>query len=321
MAQAEKIPVAAVVGPTASGKSRLAAELALRLGGEVISADSMQIYEGMDIGTAKPTAAEMRGVPHHLIGTVPLTHPFSVADYVAEAAKVIAQIRARGSLPVLTGGTGLYVRSLLQNIAFTESDRDGALRAALGEKAAREGAQALVEELARFDPESARRIHPNNIPRVIRAIEIYRTTGVTMTEQLRRSREAPSPYRSCVIGLDFQDRQTLYDRINRRVDEMMENGLLAEAEKIFRQEGARTAAQAIGYKELFPYLRGEITLSEAVEKIKCETRHYAKRQLTWFRRDEEIHWLPADTLSFEQLADRAAAMISRELGQSPAPIE
>lgn len=317
MAQTEKIPVAAVVGPTASGKSRLAVELALRFGGEVISADSMQIYKEMTIGTAKPTAEEMRGVPHHLIGAVPLSRPFSVADYVAAAAETIAQVHARGKLPVLAGGTGLYVRSLLQNVTFTENDRDEALREALRQKAGREGAQALVEELAQFDPESAQRIHPNNVPRVIRAIEIYRTTGMTMTEQLRRSREIPSPYRSCIIGLTFRSRRTLYDRIDRRVDGMMENGLLDEAKEILGRKGAQTALQAIGYKELLPYLEGECTLPEAVEKIKRETRHYAKRQLTWFRRDEEIRWLMADELPFEQLADRAAALLARELERKP----
>lgn len=315
MGETQKIPVAAVVGPTASGKSRLAVELALRFGGEVISADSMQIYREMSIGTARPTPEEMRGVPHHLIGTVPLSRPFSVADFVAAASEKIREVDARGRLPVVAGGTGLYVRSLLQNITFSEHDGDPALREALRRRAEREGVLPLMEELARFDPESARRIHPNNIPRVIRAIEIYRTSGITMTEQLKRSRAVPSPYRSCVIGLDYQNRRTLYDRIDRRVDDMIKSGLPEEAKRIFEADGAQTARQAIGYKELFPYFQGNCTLDEAVEKIKRETRRYAKRQLTWFRRDGEIRWIMADGLSFSQIAGQAVQIVSKELGR------
>lgn len=314
MEQTEKIPVAAVVGPTASGKSKLAVELALRFGGEVISADSMQIYRGMNIGTAKPTQEEMRGVPHHLIDFAPLSHPFSVADYVALASRTIAEVHARGRLPVIAGGTGLYVRSLLHNITFTENDKDNSLRESLRLKAEREGADALLRELSEFDPESAQRIHPNNLPRVIRAIEIYRTTGMTMTEQLERSRTVPSPYRSCVVGLDYRDRRTLYDRINRRVDVMIEKGLLREAQEILRQDGAQTALQAIGYKELQPYFSGECSLTAAVETIKQETRRYAKRQLTWFRRDGEVHWIMADGLSFSQISVQAETVVSAELG-------
>ncbi len=309
-----RIPVAAVVGPTASGKSRLAVELALRRGGEVISADSMQIYQGMSIGTAKPTEEEMCGVPHHLIGFAPLSHSFSVADYVPLAAQCIAEVRERGNLPILAGGTGLYVRSLLQNIDFAETDRDDALRAQLQEQAQREGTEPLMEELRRIDPESAARIHPNNIPRVIRAIEIYRTTGATMTEQLARSRQTPTPYRSCVIGLDFRDRAVLYDRINRRVDDMMASGLLEEAREVLSQH-SETALQAIGYKELQPYFSGDCTLEQAAERIKQETRHYAKRQLTWFRRDQNIHWLFVDDYSeFEELAAQALRLLDETFG-------
>jgi tRNA dimethylallyltransferase len=313
MESTKKIPVVAVVGPTASGKSRLAVELALRKNGEVISADSMQIYKGMQIGTAKPTSQEMRGVPHHLIDFVELTQPFSVADYVELAAKCIEEIHSRGKLPILAGGTGLYVRSLLHNIQFTESDRDEALRAALSQKAEQEGPQALLEELRQFDPESAERIHPNNVGRIIRAIEIYRTSGITMTEQIKRSKQIPTPYQACVIGLDYRNRQTLYDRINLRVDQMMESGLLAEAKEVLSHPGAPTALQAIGYKELAPYLSGECPLDEAVERIKRETRRYAKRQLTWFRRDEEVHWIMADDyVDFDHLADEAVRITEQE---------
>ncbi|TQI65848.1 tRNA (adenosine(37)-N6)-dimethylallyltransferase MiaA [Clostridium sp. KNHs216] len=313
MNRKEKIPVAAVVGPTASGKSRLAVELALSRNGEVISADSMQIYKGMNIGTAKPTAEEMRGVPHHLIDFAPLSQPFSVADYVSLASDCISEVYARGRLPVIAGGTGLYIRSLLQNIRFTENDKDEALRKDLAEKAEKLGVQTLIDELRSFDPASAQRIHPNNLGRVIRAIEIYRTTGVTMTEQLELSRQMPSPYDACIIGLDFQDRQKLYDRINLRVDRMMQEGLLAEAEEILNRPGAQTAMQAIGYKELLPYFRSECSLDEAVESIKRESRRYAKRQLTWFRRDENIHWIMVDEYTdFDGVIEQAFRMIDRK---------
>ncbi|MGX8699947.1 tRNA (adenosine(37)-N6)-dimethylallyltransferase MiaA [Caproiciproducens sp.] len=313
MSGKDKIPVAAVVGPTASGKSRLATELALRRNGEVISADSMQIYKGMNIGTAKPTAEEMRGVPHHLIDFAPLTQPFSVADYVSLASECISEVRARGRLPVIAGGTGLYIRSLLQNIRFTENDKDEALRKALAEKAEKLGVQTLIDELRSFDPASAQRIHPNNLSRVIRAIEIYRTTGVTMTEQLELSRQTPSPYDARIIGLDFQDRQKLYDRINLRVDRMMQDGLLAEAEEILDRPGARTALQAIGYKELLPYFRSECSLDEAVGSIKRESRRYAKRQLTWFRRDENIRWIMVDEYAdFDGVIQQAFRIIDRK---------
>ena len=309
----EKIPVVAVVGPTASGKSRLAVEIALRLNGEIISADSMQIYKGMNIGTAKPTEQEMRGVPHHLLDFADLSRPFSVADYVSLASQCITELHLRGKLPILAGGTGLYVRSLLQNIQFTETDRDEKLREELARKAEREGPEILVEELKSFDPESAKRIHPHNIGRLIRAIEIYRTTGVTMTEQLERSRQTPSPYDSCLIGLDFKDRQMLYDRINLRVDLMMKEGLLHEAKEVLSRPDSQTALQAIGYKELLPYFNGRCTLEEAVERIKQESRRYAKRQLTWFRRDADINWIIIDeTMDFDLVAQQAMQIISRK---------
>lgn len=313
MNQNEKIPVVAVVGPTASGKSRLAVELALQTDGEVISADSMQIYKGMNIGTAKPTKEEMRGVPHHLIDFADPSQPFSVADYVSLALECISEVYSRGKLPVLAGGTGLYIRSLLQNIQFIDADRDEKLREELTRKAEREGPQALVAELESFDPESAQRIDPHNIVRLVRAIEIYRTSGVTMTEQLRRSKEAPSPYDACMIGLDFKDRQMLYDRINLRVDKMMEEGLLQEAKEVLSQSGSQAALQAIGYKELLPYFNGEYSLEEAVERIKRETRRYAKRQLTWFRRDTDVHWVIIDeSMDFDSVVQQAMQIINRK---------
>lgn len=289
-----KIPVVAVVGPTATGKTRLAVEISLRYGGEVVSADSMQIYTGLDVGTAKPSAEEMRGIPHHLIDFLNPSAAFSVADYVGLASEQIAEIYARGSLPVVAGGTGLYVRSLLTNVSFAPQGRDDALRERLQKKAENEGPESLAEELRSFDPESAQRIHPNNIGRMIRAIEVYRVTGVTMTEQMKRSKEVPPPYNDVVIGLTYRDREKLYNAINLRVDKMMQAGLLQEAEKVYQMPFPSTAAQAIGYKEFFPYFRGECPLEDSVESVKQESRRYAKRQLTWFRRDEKINWLFVD---------------------------
>ena len=309
----EKIPLIVVAGPTASGKSRLAAELALSRDGEIVSADSMQIYKGMPIGTAQPTAEEMRGVRHHLIGFAELSCPFSVADYVKLAKSCIEEIHARGKQPILAGGTGLYIRSLLHNTRFAEAAGDEALRRALFLRAGRDGPQSLVRELEAFDPESARRIHPNNLPRLVRAIELYHTTGVTMTEHLARSRLLPSPYRACLIGLGFRDRQALYDRINLRVERMLSDGLIEEARRVLASPDSATALQAIGYKELKPWFDGTVSLEEAVRNIKRETRRYAKRQLTWFRREENIHWIAVDAYpDFDGVFRAANEIIERE---------
>ncbi len=311
----EQIPVVAVVGPTASGKSRLAVELAKWLNSEVVSADSMQIYQEMTIGTAKITPEEMEGVPHHMIDFLPVTSPFSVADYVSMAKTCLQEIHNRGEIPVLAGGTGLYVRSLLQNLDFSEGDHDLSLREELTELANREGVEPLMEELRRIDPESAERIEPNNLPRVIRAIELYRTTGKTMTQHLADSRRNPSPYQVCMIGLNYQDRSVLYDRINRRVDEMMAQGLLEEARTLLQGEGGKTALQAIGYKELKPYFDGERSLEESVAFMKQATRRYAKRQLTWFRREEKIHWLYPDAYEdFRLLLEDAKELVTGTFG-------
>ena len=311
----EQIPVVAVVGPTASGKSRLAVELAKWLNSEVVSADSMQIYQEMTIGTAKITPEEMEGVPHHMIDFLPVTSPFSVADYVSMAKTCLQEIHNRGKIPVLAGGTGLYVRSLLQNLDFSEGDHDLSLREELTELANREGVEPLMEELRRIDPESAERIEPNNLPRVIRAIELYRTTGKTMTQHLADSRRNPSPYQVCMIGLNYQDRSVLYDRINRRVDEMMARGLLEEARTLLQGEGGKTALQAIGYKELKPYFDGERSLEESVAFMKQATRRYAKRQLTWFRREEKIHWLYHDAYEdFRLLLEDAKELVTGTFG-------
>ena len=295
-AEFEKIPLLVVIGPTASGKTGLAIHLAKKFHGEVVSADSMQIYREMSIGTAKPTPEEMDGVAHHLVDFISVSEEYSVARYVKEAAQCIEDIYRRGKLPILAGGTGLYVNSLIDHLQFTESPKDDALRAELQERMKTEGAEALLADLAEFDPVAAAALHPNIQGRIIRAIEVYRSSGITMTEQVRRSREIPSPYDLCMIGINFEDRQKLYDRIDLRVDKMMQAGLLEETKEFLSRQNGSTAVQAIGYKELAPYLREEISLEEAVENLKRETRRYAKRQLTWFRRDERIHWFQRDAM-------------------------
>lgn len=290
-------PLAVVAGPTASGKTALAVELARRMNGEVVSADSMQVYEPLRIGTARPTPEEMKGVPHHLLGFLPLSASYSVAQYAAAAHAAIAQVTARGRLPILCGGTGLYIQAVTENLVFSEQAGDPDLRAALRERANREGGVGLLEELRRVDPLTAGRLHPHDTGRIVRALEVYAVTGRTLTEQNRLSREGGDRYRTAGILLDFRDRRILYDRIGRRVDRMLEQGLLQEAEQVLSSEQAPTAMQAIGYKELAPYFRGQLSLPEAVEKLKRETRRYAKRQLSWFRR------MPLQTLYVDDMPD------------------
>lgn len=289
----KRIPVAAVIGPTASGKSDLAVEICRHFGGEVVSADSMQIYKGMDIATAKPTEKEKKNVPHHMMDFLDNTEDYSVALYQRAAAECIADIHLRGLLPVVCGGTGLYVDTLLNNVKLSEESYDEELRRSLLKRAEDEGAEKLLEEVMAFDPEYAEKLHPNNIKRIVRAIEVYKTTGTTMTEQIEMSKQA-SPYDVCFIGLDAEDRQFLYDRIDRRVDIMLERGLESEAREYLATASSSTSAQAIGYKELRPYIDGDVSLNEAVENLKRATRRYAKRQLTWFRRNERINWLFID---------------------------
>lgn len=302
----KKIPLIAVAGPTASGKTSLAVELCIRLGGEVVSADSMQIYRGMDIATAKPTPEEMRGVPHHLVDFLDIGSEFSVADYVAAAHEAISDIYGRGKLPVVCGGTGLYIDSLIENIRFEKTVSSTPLRAELKKLAEEKGGGHLLEMLRNIDPETASRLHENNLNRIIRALEVYKTTGETMSEQIKNSRSEESPYNACVLGLDYKDRQVLYERIGRRVDMMLEAGLLEEAERVVSDPRLKTARQAIGYKELAPYFEGTAPLEECIENLKQATRRYAKRQLTWFRRNKSIHWLyPDEAESFEALADSA----------------
>lgn len=291
MKRINKPRVLAVVGPTASGKTALGVELAKVYGGEVISADSMQIYKGMDIASAKPTEEEMQGIPHHLIGFLDMGETFSAADYVRLANEKIREVISRGKLPVIVGGTGLYVDSLLENVRFSEGGSDEAYRRELREFAAQEGNEALHSRLAAIDPEAAEAIHPNNVVRVIRALEVCHVTGRKFSDLKAESRTEESPYDSLIIGLNYEDRSILYSRIDRRVDIMAENGLVQEAEELWKRSGMTTAANAIGYKELIPYFEGTMSLEECISIIKQETRHYAKRQLTWFRKNQRIQWI------------------------------
>lgn len=289
-----KIPLAVVAGPTASGKTDVGIEICKHFNGEVVSADSMQIYQRLTVGTAKPTKEEQQGIPHHLMDFLPPSQNYSVAEYVAQARQTILDIHSRGKLPVVVGGTGLYISSLIHNIQFTDAQTDMALRYELEQLAQKQGNQYLWEQLAAVDPQAAGAIHPNNIGRVIRALEFYKTTGKTMSQQQEDSRREPSPYNACMIGLNYRDRELLYQRINLRVELMLQNGLEQEARWLLEQGCTATASQAIGYKEMFGYLQGGETLETAVEKIQQGSRRYAKRQLTWFRREPGMKWFYPD---------------------------
>lgn len=305
------IKVISIVGPTASGKTNLAVKLAQKFNGEIVSADSMQIYKGMQIATAKPTFAETEGVKHHLIDFVSPDETYSVAMFVKDASKCIADIYSRGKLPFIVGGTGLYVDSLLNNITFSEEQRDEKLSLELRKIYEEQGIDTLLKMLSEFDIDSSNRLKAERNPkRIIRAIEFYKTTGITITEQNEKSKLEKSPYSPIKIGLNFKDRAKLYERINKRVDLMLENGLVNEAKDVLSSKLSFTSIKAIGYKELLPYFNGEKTLDECVEKLKMETRRYAKRQITWFKRDLDINWLYADKYnSFEELLADAVEII------------
>ncbi len=284
----EKIPVIVVVGPTASGKSEYAVKKAIELGGEIISGDSMQIYRKMDIGTAKPSVEEMCGIKHHLIDVADITEPFSAARFVELASSAITHITSRGKIPIIAGGTGLYIDTLISGISLSATEDDPELRAKLFKEAEEFGVEALHSKLASVDPESALAIHPNNVKRVVRALEMYEKTGMTKTELDKKSRETESIYAPHTVYITPKERETIYDRIDRRVEKMFDLGLVEEAEMLI-QLGLRetpTASQAIGYKEFYPYFDGECDLEAVKASISLNTRRYAKRQLTWFNRKE-----------------------------------
>lgn len=303
----EKTKIICVVGATASGKTDLAVKLAKAVDGEIISADSMQVYKNMPIATAVATKEEQDGVPHHLVEFLNTDETFSVADYVELAKSKIAEIASRGRVPIVAGGTGLFVDSLVKNISFSEVGSNAEIRNELAEKSNEE----LYEKLLKLDPNAAVDIHPNNRKRVIRALELC-MSGTSKTEQNENSLLCDSPYDALYIGIGYKDRQKLYDRINKRVDLMLEAGLENEARQMLGKQGL-TARQAIGHKELQPYIDGKITLDEAAENLKRETRRYAKRQLTWFRRNENINWLYADEMSKDELVKKAVELVRKHL--------
>lgn len=303
----EKTKIICVVGATASGKTDLAVKLAKAVDGEIISADSMQVYKNMPIATAVATKEEQEGVPHHLVEFLDADQTFSVADYVELAKSKIAEITSRGRVPIVAGGTGLFVDSLVKNISFSEVGSNAEIRNELAEKSNEE----LYERLLKLDANAAEDIHPNNRKRVIRALELC-MSGISKTEQNENSMLVDSPYDALYIGIGYKDRQKLYDRINKRVDLMLEAGLENEARQMLGRQGL-TARQAIGHKELQPYIDGKITLDEATENLKRETRRYAKRQLTWFRRNENINWLYADEMSRDELVEKAVALAKNHL--------
>ena len=290
-----KTPLLIIAGPTATGKSASAVELALRMGGEVISADSMQVYRGMDIGSAKVTREEMRGIPHHLIDCVDPDESWNVVRFKEQASLAVRDIADRGKLPILCGGTGFYIQALLYDIDFTQMEENAPLRKRLSDMAAEKGPEAVHALLAQRDPASAAAIHPGNVKRVIRALEFIEESGRSIAVHNAEQREKQSAYRSVFFVLTME-RAKLYDRIDRRVDIMMQQGLLEEVTRLRDMGIARdsTAMQGIGYKQIYGFLEGEYDLEEAVRLIKRDTRHFAKRQLTWFRREKEVLWVDTD---------------------------
>lgn len=289
-------PIICIAGPTASGKTALAVELAKDLSGEVVSCDSMQVYKRMDIGTAKPTEEEMQGIPHHMIDVAEPDEDFSVSRYCCMAAPIVDDIVARGKTAIIAGGTGLYMDSLIRGNTFAPFPSTG-VREKLEAQADSEGMEFLLNWLRSIDPEAAARLHLSDRKRIIRALEVYLETGQTITEHNRKTQQIPPKYTPLWLGLDFADRAELYCRIDRRVDMMLEMGLISEIQGLLASgiPPKCTAMQAIGYKEFVNALNGEETIAQAAEEVKKASRHYAKRQLTWFRRNPRLHWLKRQT--------------------------
>ena len=286
-----KPTVIVICGPTASGKTKLSIELAKEINGEIVSCDSMQIYKEMDIGTAKPTVQEMQGVKHYLIDFVSPDERYSVADYKKDSKKAINEIIKKGKIPIVVGGTGLYIDSLIYEIEYQEIEFDEEYRKLLESRVEKEGLKAIYEEAKKIDEVAIEKISPNDKKRILRILEIYHATGKNKTEQEIQSRKKEVEYDYHVYALNW-DRQILYERINQRVDIMVENGLVQEVEKIYKKyKKFPTAMQGLGYKEVVEYLEGKCTKDEMIEKIKMETRRYAKRQMTWFRKNKQTIWL------------------------------
>ena len=308
--------ILAVVGPTASGKTKLAVELALRHNGEVVSADSMQIYRTLDIGTAKPTAEEMQGVPHHMLDVAEPEEDFSVARYVEMASACVDDILARGKLPILAGGTGLYIDSLLSGRRFAAFAPESPLRAQLQKQAREQGSPALWAELQSVDPEAAARLHPNDEKRIIRALEVWHQTGKTITQHNLETQSIPPRYEALTIGLAFENREDMWARIDRRVDEMMGAGLVDEVRALLEWGIPQhcTAMQAIGYKEMVQAVMTGGDVQAAAEEVKLRSRQYAKRQLTWFRRNQATRWHKWDSQPDFNAALRASTEYMEEFG-------
>lgn len=306
----DKPLVICVVGPTASGKTALGIELAKRFNGEVISADSMQVYKGMPIASAVPTADEKQGIVHHLMEFAEPSDQQTVAKYKDDAYKKIEEIISRGKTPVIVGGTGLYIDAVINNLTFTEEEADPEIRRKLEKEYDTVGGGQMLSRLRKIDGAAADRISPNDKKRIVRALELYENSRVTVTEQTLNSRKEEPPYEFLIIGLKYSDRQMLYDRINRRVDIMLENGLLEEARKFYEKKNSQSGGfAAIGHKEFFDYFEGKITLEEATENLKMQTRRYAKRQLTWFNRNREINWIYPDIT--EDVSGEAEKILKR----------
>ena len=283
----DKKPLIVLFGPTASGKTRLAVEICKSFNGEVVTADSMQVYKGMDIGTAKPDKDEMQGIPHHMIDLIEPYENYNLAQYVEDATRCIDDILSRGKIPVLAGGTGLYIDTLVDNISLSEEERDEEYRKELTEISETKGNGILMEMLEKVDKESAEKLHLNDTKRIIRALEVFRATGIPQSEHIRRSREKESPYNAAKFCITAE-RELLYERINLRVDKMFEAGLLHEVQSLYERgiDERYTSMQGIGYKEVLEHLRGNLSLDECKDLIKQSTRRYAKRQVSWFKREQ-----------------------------------
>ena len=314
----KKIRVVVICGPTATGKTKLSVELCREFSGEVVSADSMQVYKMLDVGSAKPSQSERGGVAHHMMDVIEPSKSFNVSDYCRAASRCIEDIDRRGRLPFVVGGTGLYIDSLIGGVDFSPIENDYEYRDELKARAKAEGTAALYSELMRIDARSAEKISVNDEKRIIRALEIYRATGKTKSYFSDRSKEKESIYEPLYIGLNYHDRALMYERIRARVDEMMSAGLLYEVKRLTEIDGflSSTASRGIGYKELYPFLRGECTLPDAVEEIKRASTRYAKRQLTWFRRNKDINWLYADSDGgFDEVISEARKLVAEFLSK------
>ncbi len=309
----KKIPLIAVVGPTASGKTKLAVDIAKEFDFEIISFDSMQVYKEIGISTAKPTVDEMQGIPHHLIDCLSVDESFSVADFCSLASQKVKEIENKGKTPLFVGGTGLYIDSFVNNVDFSSPNKNDEIREKIDKIEQEKGSDYLYELLKEVDFKAAQTVHKNNVKRVKRALEIFYCTGINKTEQDKIAIENESPYKCLYLGLNFKLRENLYNRINLRVQKMLENGLLEEAKNFFENKNSKTSAQAIGIKELKPYFDGEKSLDECVEKIKQESRRYAKRQITWFKRNDKINWFYPDEQDYDIIKQECFKLISNFL--------